>query len=70
MCISSSTYCTSFQGAIYWKIFPPLGGGGEYQPMSFLGGKYEMGKRKKRENVTEKGREGKENEKRGRKRVK
>jgi hypothetical protein len=62
------------QGPIYWKIIS-LGGGGEYQPMSF-GGKIWKGEEMKGENVKEKGKKGKEkgrkgkNEKRGSKRVK
>jgi hypothetical protein len=52
--------CT--HGPIYWKIPPPLGG---ISADLIWGKKYEKG-----ENVKEKGRKGKENEKRGSKRVK
>jgi hypothetical protein len=44
------------------NIPPPLRGGKKYQPMSF-GGKIWKGKEKKGENVKEKDRKGKENEK-------
>jgi hypothetical protein len=62
-------------GSIYWKI--PPGGRGEISADVTWGKKYEKAKRKRVENVKEKGRKGKEkrrkgneNEKRGSKSVK
>jgi hypothetical protein len=57
------------QGPIYWKI-PPPPGGGEISANVIWGKKYEKAKRKRGENIKEKRRKGKENEKRGSKRVK
>jgi hypothetical protein len=51
-----------YAGPIYWKIHthtnPP---GGKYQPMSFRGINMKR-RREKGENISEKGRKGKENE--------
>ncbi len=53
---------TGSQGSIYWKI-PPQGGG--LSADVNRGEKYEKVKRKKGENVKEKGRMGKEKERKG-----
>ncbi len=54
---------------LYIGKYPPLVGG-EISADIIWGKKYEKVKRKRGENVKEKGRKGKENEKRGSKRVK
>jgi hypothetical protein len=48
------------QGSIYWKIPPPLGGGGKISADVIWGKKYEKVERKRGENIKEKGRKGKE----------
>ncbi len=56
------------QGSIYWKI-PPFRGEGRISARSFWGKKLKL-EEKKRENVKENRRQGKDREKRGSKRVK
>jgi hypothetical protein len=69
--ISCSLFVVRCRGLYIGKYPPPPLGGGrkKYQPMS-VGGKNMKRPREKAENVEEKGRTGKENEKRGSKRVK
>jgi hypothetical protein len=70
--LSRFDFQARLQGSIYWKILPPLGGGGEYQPMSF-GGKImekrrEKGgkcKRKKGKKIEERGKKMRKGEAKG-----
>jgi hypothetical protein len=47
------------QGFLYWKILPHQGGGGNISRCHMGGKKYENAKKKKGENMKEKGRKGK-----------
>jgi hypothetical protein len=65
----SLLFNTGNSRGLYIGKYRPPRGRKKYQPISF-GGKNMKRRREKRGNVKEKGRKGKENEKRGNKRVK